>query len=250
MQAERGEVFRISRWVPILLPVGVVACASVQVTTRGATRPIVASMQPVSMPPPATEPADRELEASAAALLERGFAHFQSNHDQQASAAFRAAIGTDNLNDAGRALAYWHIYMAERSEGNSNGSADALASFVVVAEDVIEVRDSLRYAVDEGGDFVDRFALKYRLSRARAELAAAWADRASYFGRSERHAIRIQDRNEIHFFVEMAPPCADSMSREIDRGEVTEYDGHSVERITIRCRAQAEGVNYYFRSAL
>lgn len=203
----------------------------------------LASLTPVAPPPESVVP-DADDPASAAALLERGFTYFREDMAAQASAAFRGAIATGHLNDAGRALAYWHIYLAERGQGNIEAGADALASFVVVGQDVLDVRNSMRYAVDDSGDFVDRFDLERRMSRARALLSATWAGKVSDFGRSPEHPVLVRDENELKYFLELAPTC----QREPDRTIVRAAEQQdSAERVTISCEENHDGAEYYIQ---
>ena len=149
-----------------------------------------------------------EHPGAAAAWLKRGFDLLRADQNVAAAHAFRAAIGTGNLNDAGRALGYWHVYLAEQGAGHSDPASDALASFIVVAEDILHVRRALRYAEDGDSDFVDRFDLKRRLARARAVLSATWATHASAFGRSRAHPVPVHNPAERDYFLEVASPCA------------------------------------------
>lgn len=203
-------------------------------------------MQPVPMPPapPSSPPAEEEN--TAARLLERGFNHFRHDEVKEAGEAFRAAVATGNLNDAGRALAYWHIYLAERSQGRVEAGADALASFIVVGEEVMAVRKTTRYAVDASGDFVDRFDLERRVSRARAILSAIWADKVPGFGRSPERPVPVRDDNEKSYFLELAPPCNRALERQVTEAP---RDGDSLShKVTITCDRETEGVDYYFLS--
>ena len=61
---------------------------------------------------PAPDDGDR-----ASFFLRLGFTSFRYDNHQAAALAFRDAISTGSLNDAGRALAYWHIFMAEKNLG-------------------------------------------------------------------------------------------------------------------------------------
>jgi hypothetical protein len=208
-------------------------------------RPALASIQPVMIAPPPGEPAPEiEEDTSAAGLLEKGFSYFRQEQARAAGDAFRAAIDTGHLNDAGRALAYWHIYLAERSSGNMEAGVDALSSFVVVGQDVLDVRGDTKYAVDENGDFVARFDLENRLARARAVLSASWADKVKQFGRSNSHPVPIQDTSEIEYFLEVAPPCDKTVRRRVEKlptapGEPT--------HVTVTCESGPQGAfDYYF----
>jgi hypothetical protein len=188
--------------------------------------------------------ANLEEDNSAAGLLEKGFAHFRRDESRAAGDAFQAAIDTGHLNDAGRALAYWHIYLAARSSGDLEAGVDALASFIVVGQDILDVREDMRYAVDESGDFVSRFDLEHRLARARALLSATWAAKVHGFGRSVKQPVPIQDASEMEYFLEVAPPCDKTVRRRIEKlptppGEPT--------HVTLTCESGPTGAfDYYF----
>lgn len=207
---------------------------------------MVASME--SAPLPALDPtqakpaADSDDAASAGALLKRAFDYFKQDKNAMAAATFRAAVNTGNLNDAGRALAYWHIYVAEESIGDTDRGVDALASFVVVAQDVIEMREQMRYAEDDSGDFVDRFDLKRRLTRARAMMSVAWAAHANEFGRSEGQPVPVHSLAEKNYFLEMAPPCGHS-SKGTAAASPTSA---GVEQVNLTCDG-GERTSYYFQ---
>ena len=152
-------------------------------------------------------------ESSAGLLLQQGLAYFRRARNAAAARCFARAIGTGHLNEAGRALAYWHIFVAERTGGRMDESHEALASFVVVAENVLRLRDDDRFAQDHTGDFVDRFDLRRRLAQGRAVLSAAWADRSRYFGRSAGNPVPVHDRDELRYFLDLVPTCADARQR-------------------------------------
>ena len=195
--------------------------------------------------PQAAAEADGEDAASAGALLKRAFEYFKQDQNAMAAATFRAAIHTGSLNDAGRALAYWHIYVAEQSLGDTDRGVDALSSFVVVAQDVIEVREQMRYAEDESGDFVDRFDLKRRLARARAMLSVAWAAHANEFGRSAIQPVPVHSLAEKNYFLEMAPPCGHA-SKQASVAPNDSASSASVERVNLTCDG-GERTSYYFQ---
>lgn len=208
-------------------------------------RPLVASVDPVPMPLPPTvaaAPSDAET-ATAGALLKRAFDFFKDDHNAEAAATFRAALATGNLNDAGRALAYWHIYLSEQSQGRANQGIDALASFVVVAQDVLSIREQLRYAEDDSGDFVDRFDLKRRLSRARAILSAAWAGQTGAFGRSAEQPVLVHNSAERDFFLQMMPPCGHPHGR-----RVATRQEDRVQQVDLSCVGETNQASYYFQT--
>ncbi|MCC6897466.1 MAG: hypothetical protein IT377_00750 [Polyangiaceae bacterium] len=225
-------------------------CASPTVGLQGhqLDRPMLASMDevPTVGAPASPRAGDEGGDDSAGALLERGFYHFNRNEHGKARASFAAAIGTNNLNDAGRSLAYWHIYLASRRSADEDGAAEALSSFIVVSQDVLEVRDEMRYAVsDSGSDFVQRFNLEARLARARAAMSAMWAKRAPDFGRTAERAVPVRDSAELGFFLELEPVCEGEAARQVDRQAVASPAGGALEQVTLFCKGHDEGVRYF-----
>ena len=128
------------------------ACGSSQ-TARITKRPMVASMQPMAPAPVEVE----ERDESASAHLERAFHAFRIAEYENAALSFEAAIGTNNLNDSGRALAYWHVYLCRAQNGDEDAAADALMSFTVVAEDMLDDSDQFSHEYLSSRDFVERF---------------------------------------------------------------------------------------------
>ena len=218
---------------------------------------MIASVAPIgpsdASPPARSQPSAAQAPGeptddsdSAGALLKRGFDFFSADKNQEAADMFRAAVATGNLNDAGRALAYWHIYVAEQSMAHVDIAADALEAFVVVSQDVLEIRGQLKYAEDDSGDFVDRFDLKRRLARARATLSADWAGHVGIFGRSSRNPVPIHSVTEMNYFLELAPPCAQANDRSVAAGP-QQSGAAGVSEVDMSCNAGAGKVSYYFQ---
>lgn len=200
---------------------------------------MVASLTPVAAPRPhiIDNPG-----ATAGALLELALGQFRGGNNYDASRAFNRAIETGRLNDAGRALAYWHIFIADRQVGEIDRSTDALASFIVVGEDIFAIRESMRYAVDESGDFADRFGLADKLDQARALISAAWSNRRPAFGHSENIPVRVQSDEEVEYFLGFASPCSNTVLRSVSRRPVND----SMEQITLSCGEIGDEVEFYF----
>ncbi len=207
-----------------------IACGSSQANTV-TKRPMVASMQPMAPQPVQVE----EHDNSASAHLERAFHRLRIAEYDGAARSFEAAIGTNNLNDSGRALAYWHVYLCRAQTGEEDAAADALMSFTVVAEDMLDDSDELSHEYLASRDFVERFNLEGRLARARATLAALWVDRSADYGRSGGQPIRVQSSQELDVFLELAPPCDTAETRQVDR-KMLETDGETeIEEVTLYC---------------
>ncbi len=171
---------------------------------------------------------------TAGELLQQGFVSFRSGEPRVASQAFAAAIATDELNDVGRALCYWHIAVAERHLGDDDRSAEALLSFITVTEDVLAERAENPFA---GGraDVAENFDLIDRLAEARGYLAAAWARRADGYGRSMSEPVVVKSELEGQAFLAFAPPCEDAMDRDVVRRTVYEVGSVRVERANVSC---------------
>ena len=84
---------------------------------RAAGEPVVSA---VPAAPAQSEISNDDL--TAGELLEMALAYLRHGDDQAASMAFQRAIDTGYLSDAGRALAYWYIHLAEKSRGSIDKS--------------------------------------------------------------------------------------------------------------------------------
>jgi hypothetical protein len=210
---------------------------------------MVASMTPLGLAPE-PEPAEKIENNSAGAWLERGFVFFHQNRPRESADAFSAAIATGNLNHAGRALAYWHIAQAERRLYNEDRTTEALSSFAVVAQDVLDIRGQKRYAVDEEGDFVEHFQLKERVAEALGYLNAVWARRAEHYARSLENAVVTRSADEARYFIQFVSPCGRASHQSVKRevlgdGEGVPFDTLHIERVTIICDPSSTGEQYF-----
>lgn len=196
-------------------------------------------------PPAATED-EGATGTSASALLERALDALQNDRPGPATAALRAALATGDLNEAGRTVAYWYLYVAEQARHNAPAARDALADFVAVAEDVLAMRHDERFAEAGGSDFVDRFDLEGRLARSRATLSLAWAERVPGYGRDAAHAVPVQNAQEMAFFLELAPPCAHRL--EVRATEQVLAGGH-ITQVELSCEGLRGPARYYFNNA-
>jgi hypothetical protein len=193
------------------------------------------------VPSPAIDP-----DLSGGDSLERGFAHLRDDQPALASQAFHDAIESGDLNDAGRALAYWSIYIAERTLGHPELVAEALTSFVAAGQDVLDARGEHRYAVNANGDFVDRFDLEHRMARARAVLSVLWARKVATFGRTLGVPVPVQSDFEMTYFLELAPPCGEASDKQMSRQPSLRDRDVVVERITVRCHGTKDSAEYFF----
>lgn len=182
---------------------------------------------------------------TAGELLELALGYLRHGDDQAASMAFQRAIDTGYLSDAGRALAYWYIHLAEKSRGSTDQSINALAGFVVLAEDLLEEASPYRYAKQDRDDFIWQFDLDRRLSLARAVMSAAWAERATGYGLSQEHPVSVHNDVEMTYFIELASPCANA-SQDTKRHTLM-VDGGMVEQVIVECGSSpGDTVSYFF----
>lgn len=207
---------------------------------------------------PSLQPQE-EAEPSAGELLEFAFEQFHLNRNRAAADGFLAALATGLLNDAGRAIAYWHIYASTRILGRGDESNEALLSFVTIGEDMLaDVRsqksDTKAAGWNDTEDFVVRFDLARRVSHARAALAAAWSHRAPHFGRSADTPIGVQSFLELDYFLDLAPVCGQASSR-LYEGRVDESPssaqgsliGENDDMVQVRCDRGQEHTRFFFR---
>lgn len=184
-------------------------------------------------------------EVGATVWLDRAFALWHDGHFAAAVDAMREALATGSLNDAGSALAYWHIYLAEQAQGHSGGGLKALSDFVAVAQDI--TTRSQRPGGEGLLEFCQSFDLAGRLARARATLNLAWAEQTHRAGHSAKQPVLVFDDVELSHFLELAPPCAQaSDARVVALQRNTDHLGRATARATIRCRSGKAERHYFF----
>ena len=181
---------------------------------------------------------------TASELLEVALGYLKSGQDEVAAEAFSRAIATGYLSDAGRSLAYWYIHLAHKSQGNQDASIDALASFVILAEDLMASRGTYQFAGGQPDDFIMQFDLSRRLSLARAVMSSSWARRSSTFGRSPQHPVMVHDDIELAYFVELSSACT-SGGHEMARQTLL-VSGELIHQVTINCAPNTAAQNFYF----
>ncbi len=236
-------------WLPLVVLVAT-ACAAPQTRTSRTRRPELASLQS-SRPvvPQAPDAEDLPRDASAGVYLDNAFRAFRDSDFGRSAKLFRGALATGELNDAGRALAYWHIHLAERQQHRNDVSVEALSSFVIVANDILEDRIDHEYSIEGDGDFVERFQLEPRLAQARALISAAWAERVPKFGRTIENPVPVHDPIEAGYFMSFASGC-DAQSPAAKSERRREPHSSGLERVTLRCNAGATPTEYYFQYGL
>ena len=222
------------------------ACAATENHLSKPLRPLVASLKPLGVPlePQKQEQIVVDPNAGPGKLLEQGLVLFQSRAFRTSAMAFNAAIATDRLNDAGRALAYWHVFVAQRSLGETDLANDALSSFVILGYDLMEARDHTPYAAG----FVERFMLSEKIAQARAIMSATWAERTIGFGRSSDLPVPVRSINELLYFLDMVAPCHESAERIIQRQKTGPAAPEvQVEQATVSCHSgQSEQRSDFF----
>ena len=183
--------------------------------------------------------------AAAGDLLEKALFHLKASDARSAADAFQAAIDTGYLSNAGRALAYWYIHLSEQTLGGKDESAEALLSFVVLAEDLLHER--IEDDPTGAESFIAQFDLERRLALARAALSVSWSGRAKSFGRSRDNPIPVHDNTELNYYVELTAPCNGSTPYTINRNTVPGPNDTSVQHVRLQCEANSgANINYFF----
>ena len=184
---------------------------------------------------------------SATQWLEHAFNLWHAGHYAASVAAMREALGTQDLNDAGQAMAYWHIYLSEQALGHNLAARNALADFVAVGHDLLAWAEREGSGDPDTAAFVERFDLAGRLARARATLNLAWAKQTRRAGRSSAYPVLVFNDAEIEHFLQLAPPCAQAADRRVVAEERRQDRlGRATAKVTIRCRHVPRDQAYFF----
>jgi hypothetical protein len=186
-------------------------------------------------------------EARASDYLALGLSHYQANQKPEAARAFERALSTGNLNNQGRALAYWHLFLAER-DGNLQGAgADALESFVTVAQLLLDDRAS---GSDDSGDnvaeFIDGFNVSERMLLGQLVLDALWARRDPSFGRTPDRPVRVRDAEAERLFVQLYRPCMQTEAPAVQFSAARHPVQGRVDRAQISCTNAGPELSFYF----
>lgn len=197
--------------------------------------------------PPASSTVSEPLEQSATDLLSQGFAFLRNGHYAAAQNRLESALGTGELNDAGRTLTYWHLYIAAQAQGQGHAANDALSSFVTLGTEILNNHDRDDES-SSNADFAQHFDLPHRLAQARAALNAAWAKHAQSFGRTRQSPVLVHNTDEIHYFLELAPPCAPGNTRHAYALSNTPKNlAANLSEVQLRCgEGESPTVNYFF----
>lgn len=214
-------------------------------TASQASQPAAPASVGSAIPPASVE--TPLLEQSATELLSQGFAFLRNGHYPAAQNRLERALATGELNDAGRTLTYWHIYIAAQAQQRMQVANDALSSFVALGTEILNNRDQDDAARD-GSDFAQHFDLRHRLAQARATLNAAWAKHTRSFGRTAQSPVLVHNTDEIHYFLELAPPCAPGNTRHAYAlSNTLNPQPTNLSEVQLRCgEDESAAVNYFF----
>jgi hypothetical protein len=227
-------------------------CAAQQTPSSPFNRGYIASlrtMQPALVSPP-LEPIREGGRASD--YLALGLTFYNGNQKLEAVEAFNKALSTGDLNNQGRALAYWHLFLSYRDEGVSSHGADALASFVTVASllmqqsaEGVDGEDLLEHV----RVFIDRFDLRDRLLLAEVTLEAIWAHKDAAYGRTKERPVLLVGARAQRLFLHVFKPCeqkgSDTASVRFSRSAYTVHD-KSIDEATVECPDDASTKSFYF----
>lgn len=228
--------------LPVLLA-GAVGCATMGTAekSKGLEEAVKQAEQGAAV---AIEAKEELPELPAGELLSMALTTYHAESYREAEGFFIRALRTGNLNDAGRALAYWHLGTAYNKLGDVDSECEAMSSFISVAEDVIGMRDERHFAVNEDGtDFVEGFELQRKLTQARTVLNSVWARRTDYFGRSIGFSVPVGSNEDILYFLGQftvgCPPGAKAQVNAMQDG---------IYRATVSCGPKTEELYFYMLS--
>jgi hypothetical protein len=183
----------------------------------------------------------------ASDYLAMGVSFFHANHKAKAAKAFQHALATGNLNNQGRALAYWHLFLANREADVNGVGAEALDSFLTVSlllfEEEHELPDVEAQSVRE---FIHGFNLAERMLLAELVLDALWARRDAHFGRSPQRAVKVRSADAERLFVQLFKPCgANDSTPTVQQEEITHL-GVRVDQVSFSCPGEATSGQFFF----
>lgn len=207
------------------------------------------TMQPNLVSPPVEPIRDG---GRASDYLALGLTFYNGNQKLEAVEAFNKALATGDLNNQGRALAYWHLFLSYRDENASSHGADALSSFVTVAnllmqqaQDGVDGEDLLEHVKV----FIERFDLRDRLLLAEVTLEAIWAHKDSQYGRTPTRPVLLPGARAQRLFLHVFKPCAaatqESANVRFSRAAYMIHD-RSVDEATVECPDESSAKSFYF----
>lgn len=184
--------------------------------------------------------------ARASDYLALGLTFYNGNQKLEAVEAFDKALATGDLNNQGRALAYWHLFLSYRDDSVSTHGADALSSFVTVAsllmqqaQDGVDGEDLLEHV----RVFIDRFDLKDRLLLAEVTLEAIWAHKDNAYGRTKDRPVLIQGARAQRLFLHVFKPCEQGAA---DAATVRFARSAAVDEATVECPDTTSAKSFFF----
>lgn len=183
--------------------------------------------------------------SSAVDTLTAGINTYYAHHRPQAAELLHQALRSGALNTQGRTLAYWYLFLSEQRGADDVGSAETLASFVALAQQIMQSAPAVN-ADDAAGQFVEGFQLKERLRLAELMLDALWAHRDVNYGRTPERPVMVGDARARKIFIALYQPCgSDTPEHEV---EFTGLNQTSVDRAVIRCGASKpkQTADFYF----
>lgn len=205
---------------------------------------------PTPSSPEADPLEDEQLEESglsAGQWLDQAFSLWRDKQYGACTAALREALGSQELNDAGQAMAYWHIYLSEQAMDHQAAATNALADFVTVADAMVSGGPWGLPDTPEAAAFRQRFDLSGRLARARATLNLAWAKQVHRAGQSPAYPLLVFDKTEMSHFLELVPPCGQAHDRRVISEEHrSDPLGRLTTKVTLRCHHVPKDMHYFF----
>ncbi|KKL90537.1 hypothetical protein LCGC14_1903690 [marine sediment metagenome] len=179
------------RYVLVMI-IGHFGCATVQTDIL---TPISQSIEK-----PVTTPIIPQKELGAGDYLKLGLMFYYKGQYQQAVDLFALSIDTGDLNNAGRALVYWHAAVCWNQMDNKDLAAEAYHSFVVTAQDIFSILEDNKHATIGGENFVTDFELEEKIVEASTYMHALWVLRNDY-GKSLDNPIITKNMSEAKYFI-------------------------------------------------
>jgi len=234
-------------FVSLLIGIGQTHCATGQSQTENAPQVVLGANDVDENE--ANEVSPLLESPSVTAFMTQAFEEFNASRFKASVRAFNNALATGDLNDAGRIMAYWHLFVAYNKLSNMHRSMESLTSFVVVAEDAVRELMGVSTLLEPTYDFLRQFGLERRLVRARAILSAAWAWKSPGYGKSESNPIIIEDMNERNDFLELYTDCPlDGQSlKEIYHHEASKQSTR-LQHVVMTChKGNTQNHTFYFQ---
>jgi hypothetical protein len=197
-----------------------------------------------------------ELDASSRAsdYLAFGLTYFNGGQRLEAINAFSHAIATGDLNNQGRALAYWHLFLSHREESLDSHGAEALSSFVTIGR-MLQQQASEGYdgedLLEHVKSFIERFELNDRILLAEVTLEALWAKKDNNYGRTPERPVLLGSARAQRLFLNVFKPCvADDEQEQKARVRIARaaalVNNQIIDEATIQCPGAARNTSLFF----